>query len=111
MNVFEIECLARAAAELLGTMSSSEKPYLVGNKILDRIDSELAGVETSEEISSLQHSNNIKQANLNKLAGMAVKVADGYIAAGQVNRFDLDEMKALAEALIQPEPVAETAVN
>lgn len=106
MNVYEIETLVRAADQLRNCERDS-KGDKVHNKLLDRVAAELDKVETAEELAALQHSNNIKQANLNLLAEAAIEVVE-WLEAGGVSFQAREKLKSLAIGLRQEEPDAAT---
>lgn len=108
MNVYEIEALVRSADQLRNYERDSAGDKL-HTLLLERVTSELTKVETSDEVAALQASSNIKQANLNILAGKVVALVasmnGAIISAGPENLYGtICELKTLAENMIQPEP-------
>lgn len=102
MNVYEIEALVRAADQLRN-YSSGTKGDKVHDQILDRVASELGKVETADEVATLQKSSDIKQANLNLLAGKVIEAINDWGSNKPVS-IHFKRLKALAESLIQEEP-------
>lgn len=96
MNVYEIETLVRSADQLRN-YSVGTNGDKVHDLLLERVIAELGKVETAEEVRALQVSNDIKQANLNLLAGKVL----GFVNSGEGNLKDLEE---LAKNLIQEDP-------
>lgn len=113
MNVFEIEALVRSA-EHLRNYERDSKGDKVHDQILDRVAEELSKVETADEVAKLQHSSNIKQANLNQLAGKALAVTEA-LKASIITSYPValdkarEELEALAKNLIQEEPAVSAA--
>lgn len=113
MNVYEIEALIRAAESLRNYMSDT-KVDQVHNQLLDRVSAELGKVETADEVVALQRSSNIKQANLNLLAGKALALVKSLetpvfsVFAVRTADFQraLEELETLAKNLIQEEPAS-----
>lgn len=103
MNVYEIEALVRSADQLRNYERDSAGDKL-HTLILERVTTELSKVETSDEVAALQASSNIKQANLNLLAG---KVTEFFAALNSLEGATKEEgesLEDLAKSLIQPEP-------
>lgn len=101
MNFEKINDLSHIAARLSGLTADGNKAV---NKIVELISKELDAVEPdaqAEEIKALIASNDIKQANLNLLADLAIKLYVGFVGAGQVSRIGLEEMHNLAVGVRQ----------
>lgn len=111
-KVAVIEGLARAATELMGAMTSSSKPCLVGEKLLDRLEEELSGASHTEEIQALEASNQIKQANINLLADSiyALAVSLEFTSVEAKSAVLLNELTELARSLKQEDPGTPAAV-
>lgn len=99
-----IEGLARAASAVSGTTTA--------DKLLERIDSELCATSDAEEIKALQASNLIKQANINKLADVAIKTAGTlrHVKDERVVNAWIEELENIAKSLKQEGPEAPAAV-
>lgn len=111
-QVAVIEGLARAAADLMGSVTSSDKPYIVGNKLLDKIEDELSETADAEEIQALEASNQIKQANINLLADSihALAVSLEFTSVEVKSAVLLHELTKLARSLKQEAPETPAAV-
>lgn len=108
MNVYEIEALVRSADQLRNYEKDS-KGDKVHELLLDRVSAELGKVKTSDEVAALQASSNIKQANLNLLAGKSLEVSElmrSAVLSSYPNSLtaSLKELETLAKNLIQEEP-------
>lgn len=102
-KVHVIEGLARAACHLQGTDASKK----LQKRIVDIMDKDYE----SEEIQALQASNQIKQANINLLADLAIKTAETLrlVKDDRVVNTWLEELENLAKSLKQEDP--ETPVS
>lgn len=97
-----IEGLARAACHIHGTDASKK----LQKRIVDILDQ----ADDSEEIHALEASNRIKQANINLLAGVALRLT---AILGEISlpcQSLVGELEDLANSLIQEEPEAPAAV-
>ncbi|MNZ75901.1 hypothetical protein D3C78_943920 [compost metagenome] len=109
MNVYELEALVRAA-DSLRNYNCNTKGDRVHEKLLDRVSSELDKIETGDEVRALQVSNDIKQANLNLLAGKVIELIEARME-GSTRGFSMGELKDLAASLIQEEPATAEVLN
>ncbi|MNF72873.1 hypothetical protein D3C76_1327910 [compost metagenome] len=109
MNVYELEALVRAA-DSLRNYNCNTKGDKVHEQLLDRVAAELAKVETADGVRALQVSNDIKQANLNLLAGKVIEFIEARME-GSARGFSMGELKDLAASLIQEEPATAEVLN
>ena len=101
MNPHDIETLARAASHLLNS-SIHSKSSQVCDQILDRISAELTQVSTSDELNAALASSNIKQANINLLAGKILDFEKMILNCEAWGGY-LQNLAKLAESLRQEE--------
>lgn len=108
MNVSELEALVRSA-DLLRNYPSESKGDQVHSLLLDRVSAELGKVETSEELSAALKSSEIKQANINLLAGKILDFEKAFMN-GESWGDSIKSLAQLAESLRQEEPNTTAAV-